>query len=213
MNREVKNEKNPMQPSLWRTLVVIVLLLAVGVAVFFRMRSMILTNGEDYAVTAESKSTKSLTVYGMRGTVYDKNMVPLAYDRISYNIAFYRDPSKSSAEYRAKYTQTILDTIDLVESMGKSTIAEFWLKQDEKGNWYFDTGSGNEAVEAKRRSQWAANFYLTNYPEKDWYKLLLEKYAVPTDLDQEKIVKVLAIWQASRMSAYTSSAMTTGWDV
>ncbi len=187
--------------------------LLVGVAIFARMRGMILQNGEDYATTAQSKSTKALTVYGMRGTIYDENMVPLAYDRTSYDIAFYRDPSKTNDTYRENYTQVIVRTIELVESLGKTTVSDFWLKKGEDGVWRFDTGSGMENVEATREKQWRANFYLTSVPEESLWSALNEKYFIPKDLSEEMKVKVLAVWQASRMSAYTSQPVVIAEDV
>lgn len=212
MNRFTKKEEHlGARPG--RMLWIVGVVLLVCVAAFFRMRSMMVKSEDSYAATAQTKSTKTLTVYGMRGTIYDTNMVPLAYDRTSYNVAFYRDPSKASEAYRASYTQVILKTIELVEAMGKSTVSDFWLVKNDKGQWVFDTGSGSETVEAKRKTQWAGNFYLTSYPEDQWYDLLLEKYQIPADLDEETIVKVLAVWQASRMSAYTSQPVVIAEDV
>ena len=213
MIRSYKTEKKDNGPKLLRMLIVMGVLIMVGLAIFLRMRGMILSSGDQYIATAEDKATKELTVYGMRGTVYDANMVPLAYDRRSFDVAFYRDPSKSSEEYRANYTQVIIKTIELIESMGKKTTDEFWMKKDSRGNWYFDTGSGNETVEERRRGQWSGNFYLTRYPEEEWYALLLEKYSIPEDLGEEMIVKVLAIWQASRMSAFNSMPVVIAEDV
>ena len=212
MNRFTKKEEHlGARPG--RMLWIVGVVLLVCVAAFFRMRSMMVKSEDSYAATAQTKSTKTLTVYGMRGTIYDTNMVPLAYDRTSYNVAFYRDPSKASEAYRASYTQVILKTIELVEAMGKSTVSDFWLVKNDKGQWVFDTGSGSETVETKRKTQWAGNFYLTNYPEDQWYDLLLEKYQIPSGLDEETIVKVLAVWQASRMSAYTSQPVVIAEDV
>lgn len=202
-----------MKPKSIRLGIVMLVVLLVGVAIFARMRGMILESGDTYAATAENKSTKTLTVYGMRGTIYDENMVPLAYDRTSYDIAFYRDPSKTNDTYRENYTQVIIKTIELVESLGKSTVDDFWLKKGDDGVWRFDTGSGSESVEATRESQWRANFYLTSTDEEDLWNALNEKYFIPDDLSEEMKVKVLAIWQASRMSAYTSQPVVIAEDV
>ena len=123
MNRFTKKEEHlGARPG--RMLWIVGVVLLVCVAAFFRMRSMMVKSEDSYAATAQTKSTKTLTVYGMRGTIYDTNMVPLAYDRTSYNVAFYRDPSKASEAYRASYTQVILKTIELVEAMGKSTVSD-----------------------------------------------------------------------------------------
>ena len=189
------------------------IIVLIGGAIFLRMRGMILKNGDSYVSTAETKSTKDLTVYGMRGTIYDENMVPLAYSRTSYNVSFYRDPSKTNDDYRKKYTEVIISTIQLIESLGKSMSTEFWLQKDENNVWRFNSGSGNETVEATREKQWRDNFYLTNIPEGELWKQLNAKYFVPDTLSDEMKAKVLAVWQASRMSAYTSQPVVIAQDV
>ena len=42
-----------------------------------------------------------------------------------------------------------------MESNGKSTITEFWLKKDEDGVWRFATDSTSETVNATRERQCA----------------------------------------------------------
>ena len=153
----------------------LILVLVFG-AVFVRLYSMIVSKSESYADRASTKSTKTITVYGKRGTIYDTNMVPLAYDETSYNVTFYRDPTKSTEADRANYTQVLIDVIRLIESNGKTTVNSFWLQKDEDGVWRFNSGSSSETVEASRERQWRANFYMTNVPVEELFKTLLEKY-------------------------------------
>ncbi len=231
-----------MKPYKNRILILCLVLVAAFTAVYFRMNAMMIKNGDAYAERASSKSTKTLTLTGMRGTIYDANMTPMAYDRRSFNVTFYRDPSKSGDVERESYTRSILEAIRLVESNGKSTITEFWLKKDEDGVWRFDTGSGNEAVEAAREKQWRQNFYLVDtanipHPEEELMNELLDKYFVLKILreemeaqygepyaeglkdedvvlaNEEVVVKVLAIWQASRMNAFNSQPVPIAYDV
>jgi penicillin-binding protein 2 len=202
-----------MKPKPLRLVIVVLLIILIGVSIFARMRGMIIRDGEAYASTAQLKSTKKLTVYGMRGTIYDKNMVPVSYDRTSYDIAFYRDPSKANEFYRENYTKVIIQTIELVESLGKKTVADFWLKKDESGVWRFDTGSDSVTVEAAREKQWRANFLLNTTAEEKLWDAINQKYFIPKDLSEEMKIKVLAIWQASRMSAYTSMPVVIARDV
>ncbi|MER2144046.1 MAG: hypothetical protein ABS888_09615, partial [Eubacteriales bacterium] len=166
---------------------------------------------------AQTRSAKTITLYGMRGTIYDTNMVPLAYDRRSYNVTFYRDPLRNSEADRLAYTKTLAEVIRLIESNGKTTVNDFWLKKDENGVWHFDSGSDNAAVEATRESQWRNNFYVTRIDEEDLYRTLVEKYrvleALGTDADEEMIVKVLALWQESRMNAFKPTPVTIAYDV
>lgn len=214
------------------------LLLAFG-AIFFRMNIMMRQDSDRYAEKASSKSTKTLTLTGMRGTIYDTNLVPLAYDRRSYNVTFYRDPSRSGESDRFGYTRSIYQTILLVESNGKRTLdaEEFWLKKDEQGVWRFHSGATSETVEATREKQWRANFYLTNADEEELFGQLLEKYCILDVLredlagiygedaiaavsdekliadNEDAIVKILAIWQASRMNSYNSRPVAIAYDV
>ncbi len=178
-----------------------------------RLYSMVVVNSDTYTERASTKSTKTITAYGKRGTIYDTNMVPLAYDETSYNVTFYRDPTKSEEKDRANYTQVLIDVITLIESNGKSTVNDFWLQKDENGVWRFDTGSGSESVEARRESQWRQNFYMTRVDEEDLWDTLLEKYCIPEDLSEEMTVKVLALWQESRMNAFNSMPVPIAYNV
>ena len=189
------------------------LLAALFVAIVLRLYKMQVLNADAYQAKADAKSTKTITLTGMRGTIYDSNMIPLAYDKRSYNVQFYRDPSKSGDADRKMYTEVIINTIRLIESNGKSTIDEFWLRRDDDGKWIFDTGTTSESVAAKRESQWRSNFYETKTPVEDLFDKLCDKYFIPEDMDEAMKIKVLAIWQASRMYNYSSRPVTIAYDV
>lgn len=202
-----------MKPHTSRVVWLILILFVVFGAMFARLYTMMIGNSETYSNRAASKSTKTITVYGKRGTVYDTNMVPLAYDETSYNVTFYRDPTKSSEEERRNYTQVLIDVIKLIESNGKSTVNDFWLKKDEDGVWRFNSGSTSEAVERSRENSWRGNFYMKSVPEEELWDTLLEKYLIPDDLSEEMTVKVLALWQESRMNAFNSMPVTIAYNV
>ncbi len=206
-----------MKPYTKRMLILSGILLFTFAAMFIRLSFMVRSRGEAYAERASTRSTKTITLYGMRGTIYDNNMVPLAYDRRSFNVTFYRDPLRNSDADRLAYTKTLAEVIRLVESNGKSTVNDFWLKKDEDGVWRFDSGSGSAAVETTRENQWRSNFYLTRVAEEDLWKTLLQKYRVlevlGNDADEESIVKVLALWQESRMNAFKPTPVTIAYDV
>ena len=202
-----------MKPYKSRVLWLSVILVLVFGAMFARMYSMIVSKADVYSARASTKSTKTITVYGKRGTIYDTNMVPLAYDETSWNVTFYRDPTKSSEAERAAYTQVLIDVIRLIESNGKTTINDFWLKKDEDGVWRFNSGSSSEAVENSRERQWRTNFYMSNVAEEELWSTLLTKYCIPEDLDEDMTVKVLALWQESRMNAFNSMPVTIAYNV
>lgn len=206
-----------MKPYLNRMLLLSGILIFVFVAFFFRIDWMIRSAGDTYAARAQTRSAKTITLYGMRGTIYDTNMVPLAFDRRSFNVTFYRDPLRNSDADRLAYTRTLADVIRLVESNGKFTVNDFWLKKDEDGVWRFNSGSDSPAVEATRERQWRSNFYVSRVAEEDLYKTLVQKYRVldvlGNDADEDMIVKVLALWQESRMNAFKPTPVTIAYDV
>jgi len=206
-----------LKPYFKRMLLLSGILVLVFAAFIVRINFMIRNDGEAYAERASTRSAKTITLYGMRGTIYDTNMVPLAYDRRSYNVTFYRDPLRNSESDRLAYTKTLAEVIKLIESNGKATVNDFWLKKDEDGKWRFDSGSDNAAVEATRESQWRSNFYVNRVAEEDLYRTLVEKYrvleALGNDADEDMIVKVLALWQESRMNAFKPTPVTIAYDV
>ena len=198
--------------------------LAGFLAVFFlamviRLYHLQVTRHDYYIAEAEDRSTKTISHVGMRGTIYDKNMVPLAYDERSYDVQFYRDPSRTSDTARAEYTDSIYKTILMIEANGKKTLdpaKEFWLRRDENGHWEWNFQTESASVAATRENQWRGNFFLSNrtkYPVDVLFDTLCKNYSIPDDISEEYKLKILAIWQASRMNNYNSTPVTIAYDV
>ncbi|NLG25686.1 MAG: hypothetical protein GX558_10045, partial [Clostridiales bacterium] len=206
-----------MRPGRVRLAILALVIMTLFAAIGIRMQNMLIAGNQDYVAQAESKKTKTITLTGMRGKVLDRNMIPLAYDRSSFNVQFYRDPSKKSDDDRAAYTQAILSVIRIVEGNGRSTIDGFWLKKNpETGEWYFDTGTDDEQVAAARIKSWRGNFMVASesrYPVQSLFKTLCDNYRVPDDLSEEDKIKVLAIWQEQRMNNFLSRPVTIAYDV
>lgn len=211
--KEGKRKPEMHRYFIQRTLILAGILLVVFGAIFIRLGYMVRVGGDTYSETASTKATKSIALYGRRGTIYDANLVPLAYDRTSYDVTFYRNPSRTKDSDREAYTQVLLKVIQLVEANGKSTVNDFWMKKDENGKWVFSSGSESETVEAKRKEQWRSNFSLSKNDEANWFKTLCDKYFIPANLDDDMKVKILALWQESRMNNYNSTPCTIATDV
>lgn len=223
------NQRNKSFIGRYRAVAIV--LAACCLAIVVRLYYLQIVKHDDFVATSESKSTKSIPLIGMRGTIYDNDMIPLAYDQRSYNIQFYRDASRTTDKDRAAYTASILKTIQLIESNGKTTLdpeSEFWIHRNALGQWEWNLRTTSETVAATRESQWRGNFMLQNkekYPVEVLYDTLCtnysipgdqemwEVYGIPTDKAEEYRLKVLAIWQASRMNNYNSTAVTIAYDV
>lgn len=209
-----------MRPTLKRYIAFLLLVVMVFVLMFMQLVNLQLLDSEAYTAQAEDKSTKTVTVYGKRGTIYDRNMTVLAYDRESYNVQFYRDPDRNKQADREAYTMVIYNLIKLIESNGNTTVNDFWLSRDENGNWQFDTGGTTEYVRSERERQWRQNFYLNGKEDTvdTLFDTLCKNYGVPDEVDGEVVteemkIKILAIWQESRMSAFLSTPVTIAYDV
>ena len=194
-------------------------LLVFFLAMIIRLYQMQIINHDEYIEEAETRSTKTISHVGMRGTIYDKNMVPLAYDERSYDVQFYRDPSRTSDTARAEYTASIYQTILMIEANGKKTLdpaTEFWLRRGENDEWEWNFQTESETVAATRERQWRGNFYLSNktkYPVEVLFDTLCKNYSISEEIPEEYKLKILAIWQASRMNNYNSTPVTIAYDV
>ncbi len=202
-----------MRPKRARYVVMALIIIGIFSIISLKMYDLQILAYEDYQQAASTKTTRTITLTGRRGTIYDANMIPLAYDKPAFDVQFYRDPSATGEEDRAAYTQSIIDTIALIERGGKRTVNEFWLKKGEDGVWRFDTGTDNPTVAAKREKQWRQNFYLDKEPEEALFDRLCENYKIPKDMDDEMKVKVLSIWQLSRMYNFLSMPVVIANDV
>lgn len=202
-----------------RYIVFCAILAVFAIVIIARLYSMQIVNKDYYSQRLDTKSTKTIPLYGMRGTIYDRNMIPIAYDQSSYNIQFYRDPSKRTEEDRRAYTESIYQTILLIESNGKSTLdpsTEFWLRRGEDNQWEWNFQTSSDLVAETRESQWRSNFQLvskTRYPVEVLFDTLCKNYVIPEYLSEEYKLKILAIWQASRMNNFNSTPVTIAYDV
>ena len=207
---------------------------------FYNLVGLQLTNTETYATKAESTRTKTITLRGKRGNITDSESVILAKDEYVYNVTFYRDSSTTTAASYLAYTNSIVKTIDIIESNGGKLAVDFDIERDEEtGEWVFNFGSGvSETVLATRESQWRSNNYLTvaNYPTaadcverlkrrfrivntQEEYDAWVEEsggeesFAGAVILDEETMCKVMAIYCEMQMNIYSSQPIVIAEDV
>ena len=91
-----------------RYLVFMIVAAVMFVVLVVQLFVLTVVNGESYSAQAQTKKTRVISLTGNRGTIYDVNGTPLAYDEVSYNIEFYKDPTRSASSDRAYYTEIIL---------------------------------------------------------------------------------------------------------
>ena len=200
-----------------------------------------LLSSEEYMQTAENRRTTTITLRGSRGMITDADAVILARDDDIYNVTFYRDASQNSGTEYAAFTDSIRRTIEIIESRGNELAVEFVIQRSEEtGEWEFNFGSGvSESVLQTRESQWRSNNYLTatGYPTandcmvrlKSRYKIVNSAqereqnrriaqeagrtYVEEHILDEEMMLKVMAVFSEMQMNLFNSQPIVIAEDV
>ncbi len=204
-----------------------------------------LVESDDYTQSAESRRTTTITLRGSRGMITDADAVILARDAEIYNVTFYRDASQNSSKQYAAFTQSICETIDIIEKNGNELDVSFVIQRNEEtGEWEFNFGSGvSESVLQTRESQWRNNNYMTavRYPTaescltqlKKRYKIANsaqegkermqeaiakgsateQSYVRDLILDEETMLKVLAVYSEMQMNLFNSQPVVIAEDV
>ena len=169
------------------------------------MFNLTVLQGPDYLAQSLSGKTRTLTVTAKRGSILDSSGIPLAYDRTSYNIVFYRDPLKTGSKWRAIYTDIILKTIQILEKNGNKVIDTLSIKRDENGICSFDWGNSTDPkVLQKKEELWRTNMSIKSAEAGEAFQILRQCYAIPDDIDYEMAHKILSIWQEVQNYSFKS---------
>ena len=104
-----------------------------------RLFDLQIINGEDYLNTFTYRIQKDTEIESPRGTIYDVNGVPLAYNKLSYSITL--EDSTLLTDNQTKNTM-IAKLVNFVESTGNTLIYDIPLQMDEEGNMSFSAGEG-----------------------------------------------------------------------
>lgn len=195
-----------------------------------------LVQSDEYSETAESRRTKTISLRGKRGMITDADSVILANDEYIYNVTFYKDASSLTRAQYAVFSQSIVDTIEIVERNGGELSVEFVIERDPETNaWVFDFGSGvSDSVLATREKQWRSNHYLTSssYDTAEACMNALKKrfrlantqaeadtwaaeeeaqglsYAKSLVVDETTMLKVMAVYSEMQMNVFNSQPIT-----
>ncbi len=170
-----------------------------------------LTSGAEYQKDANSKRQTKITLKGSRGMITDADNVIMAQDEEIYNVTFYKDGSQTSTEAYKTYTQSIIDTIEIIErNQGTMSIKPVIIRDEETGEWTFSFGSGvgiTESVLAAREKSWRSNNYLSakTYPTAaDCIDKLYKTYQIQEGTSEELFLKIMAIYSEMQMNLFSS---------
>ena len=110
------------------------ILMVLMIAVIYRLFVLQIVNGESYQENFTLKIERDMTLRATRGTIYDRNGVTLAEDKLAYSVTI-EDSYDSNSTKDMDINNTILSVIDIVEGNGDSLDSmDFDIILDENGN-------------------------------------------------------------------------------
>lgn len=214
-----------MKNFLPRLIITACLFLVLMTMLVVQLGKLTLAEGNTYSSQADSRSTRSITLKGTRGRILDRNGMVLAYNETCYNVEFLRDADNRTDYYSARYTESIIKAIEIIENGGGTTIDTSYIKMDDTGKLYYDFGVEDEEIQAKRYYNFcsAMGFYVTKEiaADKSLWKTPLSAYTdmcsswhIPSDMKFEDAVKVISIRQELNLNNYKAyEPVTIAYDV
>ena len=226
----------------WRYFAFVLILFAMFLYLLSGLVNLQLRQSETYAEKSENGRTKTIVLRGKRGNIVDADSVILAEDELIYNVTFYKDASESSNSDYLAYTKSIVSTLDIIERNGGKLAFDYVIERNEEtGEWQFNFGSGvSDSVLQKRESQWRSNNYvskLSTYPDAaSCLEQLKKRYHIVNSqeekdariaeagdkaanyqddyiLDEETMLKVMAVYSEMQMNVFNSQPIAIAEDV
>lgn len=200
-----KSGRDKNQHRYTASLIAIVLAFTVLLMALFDLQVL---KGEAYADEAGTTRTRTLTIPGARGTIFDVNGNPLALDNKIYNVEFYRD--YITIAQREVYTNSIIRAIEIIEKYGKKIETSFAITKNENGEFVFYWGNVSEETAQKRENRWCQDFYFDPKKPKtpeEMYRVLRQQYKIPESMSDERAFQVLGVWQESIQNYYYSKSI------
>lgn len=220
-----------------RYIFMLVVILVMFGYLFTGIADLQLRSSEEYEQSAENRRTTTVVLRGSRGMITDADAVILAQDEPIYNVTFYRDASQNSSSQYAAFTESIRQTIDIIEKNGNELSVSFVIQRNEEtGEWEFNFGSGvSDSVLQTRENQWRNNNYFTvtsvptaenamerlkqrfkivNSAEEQAANIAAAEAAGTTNyvpdiiLDEETMLKVMAVFSEMQMNLFNSQPIT-----
>lgn len=171
-----------------RVFVMIILMITITVVIINRLFELQIVNGENYLDSFETKIMKERTIQGSRGCIYDRNGNLLAYNELAHSVTI-EDVYESGKMKNYNLNTTIYTLIQMLEANGDTTVNDFKIILDKKGNYIY-------TVEGTQLLRFLADVYGRTTIDK-----LEEKEKTAT---AEDVINYLCGWDRFRIGEYTS---------
>ena len=126
-----------------RTGILLALFLLATCILLYRLFSLQIIHGEEYANDFNLKITKTRTLKSTRGNIYDRNGNVLAYNQLSNSVTLEDNGTYSSTRQKnLQLNGEIYRLIKMIENNGDSLTSDFHVEVDENNNFIFNLQEG-----------------------------------------------------------------------
>ena len=125
-----------------RIVLLFIVVILMAALLLQRLFYLQIVQGETYQNNFSLSIRKERTLKSSRGSIYDRNGKPIAYNELSYCVTFEDNGSYSSThEKNLALNSTLYHVIKIVEEQGDSVIDSFKIALSDDGTWEY-TASG-----------------------------------------------------------------------
>ncbi len=181
----------------------------------YRCFDLQIVHGEEYLNSFQLKIKKERTLDAPRGNIYDRNGKVLAYNELAYTVKI-EDVFESGRDKNRKLNNTLLKTIEIIESNGDKISTSFNIYVNDYGNYDF-------SVSGISLSRFKADIYGHAYIDEMTFAEssssadeIMEYLTGPTrfnldreGLSKETVLKVVSLRYAMSLNAYQKYIPTT----
>ncbi len=213
------NENKKKSTEFWRYAAFLIILFAIFVWLISGLINLQLRQSDDYREKAENTRTKTIALRGKRGSISTSDSVVMAEDELIYNVTFQKDASANSKAQYKRYTDSIIETISIIEKNGGKIAVSYVIERSpENGKWVFNFGTGvSESVIETRKTQWRKNNYATNMKKYETAEQCIEqfraRYQIDPDTPEDLMLKIMAIYSEMQMNIFNSQPIVIAKDV
>lgn len=204
------DSKKKKSAEFWRYAAFLIVLFAIFVWLVSGLINLQLRDSEEYQEKAEDTRTKNIALRGKRGTISTADSVVMAEDELVYNVTFQKDASANSKSVYREYTDSIIETIHIIEKNGGTIAVSYVIERDpESGEWVFNFGSGvSDSVLETRENQWRRNNYATSLKKYGTAEQCIEafrtRYQIDESVPEDLMLKIMAIYSEMQMNIFNS---------
>ncbi len=123
-----------------RTIILGLVIVLMAVAMIWRLFYLQVVKGESYQENFKLMIRKERTLKSSRGSIFDRNGKPIAYNELSYCVT-YEDTTGSDQtlhESNLSMNSVLYHVIKMIEGQGDSVVDDFEIEQAEDGSWVYN---------------------------------------------------------------------------